>query len=100
MARRLISLAQSEGKIVAGINFSSNLEREINRAVQGQVKDVTAEYQRMFDRMVRTYAGHPTAAIKPVLRRNWQTIGGDITDPELTTYAQHISDGTKIQVKL
>jgi hypothetical protein len=85
---------------VAGINFSRNFEREINRAVQGQVKNIASEYQRMFDQMVRTYAGQPTATIKPVLRRNWQKIGGDITDPELTTYAQHISDGTKIQVKL
>lgn len=86
--------------MVAGIKFNGNFEREINRAIQGQMKNIAAEYQRMFDGMVRTYAGRPSATIKPILRRNWQKIGGDITDPELTVYAQHISDGTKIQIKL
>lgn len=35
----------------------------------------------------------------PILRRNWQKIGEVITDPELTDYAQHTSEETKIQVK-
>ncbi|TYC96197.1 hypothetical protein FQ377_14275 [Arthrobacter echini] len=85
---------------MAGFKFSGNFEREVNRAVQGGVKKVAAEYQRMFDGMLRTYKGRPVSTIKPILRRNWQKIGGDITDPELTTYAQHISDGTKMQMKM
>lgn len=100
MLRRLTQSAQMEGDMVAGFEFSNNFEREISRAVQGQIRSIAADYQRMFDGMVRSYSGHPTETIKPILRRNWQKIGGDITDPELTEYSQHISAGTKIQVKL
>lgn len=85
---------------MTGLKYSGNFEREIKRAVQGQLKNIAAEYQHMFDGLVRTHAGRPVGMIKPILRRNWQRIGGDITDPELSTYAQHISDGTKIQMKL
>lgn len=85
---------------MAGIKFNGNFERDLNRAVQGQVKNIASEYQRMLDSLVRTHSGKPVSAIKPVLRRSWQLIGGDITDPQLTQYAQHISDGTKIRVKV
>ncbi|MBG6181867.1 hypothetical protein IWX62_003091 [Arthrobacter sp. CAN_A1] len=85
---------------MAGIKFNGNFERDLNRAGQGQIKDIASEYQRMLDSLARTHLGKPVSAIKPVLRHNWQRISGDITDPQLTQYAQHISDGTKIRVKI
>ena len=98
--RRLTSFARAERKMVADIKSNGNFEREINRGVQGQIKNIAAEYQRMLGGIVRTYAGRPAATIKPILRRNWQKIGGDMTDPELAEYTRHISNGTRIQVKL
>lgn len=84
---------------MSSIKFSGNFERDLNRVVKGAMKDISVDYQRMFDSLLRTHSGKPVSSIKPVLRRNWQRIGGDISDPDLTKYAQHISDGTKIKIK-
>ncbi len=53
----------------------------------------------MFDSLSRRYRDQPLSAIKPVLQREWKRIGGSITDPELSEYATHISNGTQIKMK-
>lgn len=83
---------------MAKFDISRDLQRQIERAAQGSVKNVAAEYQKMFDALLRTHSGKPVSVIKPVLRRNWKRIGGDITDPELTRYAEHISKGTRVEM--
>jgi hypothetical protein len=84
---------------MAQFDFGRDFQREVERAVQGAIKDAAAEYQKMFDALLRTHSGRSVSEIKPVLRRNWQRLGGDITDPELTQYAQHISNGTSIKTR-
>ncbi len=83
-------------------SFNSNdFERQLNKAVQGALGDVAKEYQRMFDSLGRRYRGRPVSTIKPVLQREWKRVnGGSITDPELTEYATHISNGTQIKMKV
>lgn len=71
-------------------------EREIRKDVEGHVRDVSRDMSREFDLLHAQYAGRPIAEIKPALKRAWEKGGGSITDPELTEYAQMISDGTKI----
>lgn len=71
-------------------------EREIRKDVEAHVRDVSRDMSREFDRLHAQYAGRPIAEIKPALKRAWEKGGGSITDPELTEYAQMISDGTKI----
>jgi hypothetical protein len=86
---------------MAGFNieFGRNFERDLSRAVQGAVKDVATEYQRMLDSLLQRYSGRPLAEIRPVLEREWRRIGGRISDPELTEYASHISSGTRIVMR-
>ena len=38
--------------------------------------------------------------ISLTLQVRWHRITGSITDPELSVYAQHISEGTPIKVRL
>ena len=53
----------------------------------------------MLDQLGQQYAGAPVEKIKPVLRTRWSRISGTISDPELSIYAQHISEGTPITVR-
>ncbi len=85
---------------MGNFNFSNDFERQLNKAVQGALGDVAKDYQRMFDSLSRRYQGRPVSIIKPVLQREWKRIGGSITDPELTEYATHISNGTHIKMKV
>jgi len=82
------------------IEMSGNWERELNKMVQGAVKDVAADYQKMFDRLGRQYKGRPVAEIKPVLRREWSRLGGSLSEAELTDYATLISEGTNIKMQV
>lgn len=80
--------------------FGQDLERQLNKAVQGALGDVAADYQRMLDSLGRRYKGRPVSSIKPVLQREWKRVGGSISDPELTEYATLISNGTKIKMQV
>ncbi len=74
-------------------------ERAIKKAVHDGVAGMTKEYERMFERLSRQYKGKPDSLIKPVLRLEWRKIaGGDITDPELSQYAEAICNGTRIKL--
>jgi hypothetical protein len=92
----------SEGSAVT-VKFGFD-ERGLRHAVEESanraVREIAAKLQRMLDRLGREYEGEPVAVIKPVLQREWRAVnGGSITDPELTVYAQHLSDGTRILIK-
>lgn len=82
------------------IEMSGNWERELKKMVQGTVKDIAAEHQRLFDRLGRQYKGRPVSEIKPVLRREWTRLGGSMSDAELMDYATLISEGTQIRVQV
>ena len=80
------------------IKMNGNWERDLNRMVQGAVRDVADDYQKMFDRLGRQYKGRPVNEVKAALRREWSRLGGTISDAELTDYAQLISEGTRIKM--
>lgn len=75
-------------------------EKKLEKAVRPDLQKVAAEYQKMFDSLCKRYKGLPVSQIKPVLEREWARIGGTITGPELTDYARHISEGTRIQMRV
>lgn len=82
------------------IKMSGNWERDLNRMVQDSVKGIADEYQQMFDRLGRQYKGRPVPEVKSALRREWSRLGGTISDAELSDYAQLISEGTRIKMKV
>ena len=75
-------------------------EKELEKAIRPAMKDIAFDYQKMFDYLSRRYKGRPVSEIKPVLKREWSRVGGSISDPELTEYATHISEGTRIQMRV
>ena len=85
---------------MANFKMSPGWEKELEKAVKPALKDIASDYQKMFDSLLRRYKGRPVSEIKPVLRREWSRVGGSISDPELTEYATHISEGTRIQMKV
>ena len=74
-------------------------KRDIDRLIKQTMQQDVKEVQRLFDRLAVQYRGRPVAVIKPALKRAWERNGGKITDPELTEYAQAISDGTPIKFR-
>ncbi|MBM7500648.1 hypothetical protein JOD52_001488 [Brachybacterium muris] len=85
---------------MANFKMSPGWEKELEKAVRPALKDIASDYQKMFDSLLRRYKGRPVSEIKPVLRREWSRVGGSISDPELTEYATHISEGTRIQMRV
>lgn len=85
---------------MATFQMSPGWEKELEKAVRPALKDIASDYQKMFDSLLRRYKGRPVSEIKPVLRREWSRVGGSISDPELTEYATHISEGTRIQMRV
>ena len=85
---------------MANFKMSPGWEKELEKAVKPALKDIASDYQKMFDSLLRRYKGRPVSEIKPVLRREWARVGGSISDPELTEYATHISEGTRIQMRV
>lgn len=70
--------------------------REVQREAQKGIDQMAREQNRELERMSATYTGRPIEEIKPALQRLFARYDGKITDPELTEWAQLISDGTKI----
>ncbi len=85
---------------MANFKMNPGWEKELEKAVRPALKDIASDYQKMFDSLARRYKGRPVSEIKPVLRREWSRVGGSISDPELTEYATHISEGTRIQMRV
>ena len=85
---------------MANFKMSPGWEKELEKAVRPALKDIASDYQKMFDSLLRRYKGRPVSEIKPVLRREWSRVGGSISDPELTEYATHISEGTRTQMRV
>ncbi len=74
--------------------------REVDKEVRKSLEEVRKNYQRLFERITTRYQGRPLEEIKRVLRTEWRREGGDITDPDLTEYAQAISEGRRIEVRV
>lgn len=71
-------------------------KRAVGQQIEDHVKDVSRDMTRDFDRLHAEFSGRPVDEIKPALKKVWERDGGSISDPELTEYAQLISDGTRI----
>jgi hypothetical protein len=73
--------------------------RAIKKLTDQAMRQVADESNRLFAQLGRQYRSKPVSVIKPALKRAWERDGGKITDPELTEYAQAISDGTPIKFR-
>jgi hypothetical protein len=74
--------------------FESNMKRQVNDGL----RRYAAKLQAALDGLHQHMAGQPIEQVKAELRSTWRaaTGDGDITDPELTRFAQAISDGQRV----
>lgn len=76
------------------IEWDDNALKQIENEVGQQA---AKEMQKVVDRVLRAGKGKPVAEVKRMLRREWRTaLGGDITDPELTKWAELLAAGHRI----
>lgn len=83
-------------------NFSrGGLERAARQAANEGIQRLAERCQTALDDMLVTHAGHPVDEVKPALQARWSAVndGASITDPELTQYAQALSDGRRVVVQ-
>lgn len=73
------------------------LQKLVQEAGDQAVKDVIRKAQPILDRVFNQYKGQPVGVVKPHMRSALRQAG--ITpdnDAELTSFAQHVTDGTRI----
>lgn len=77
------------------MKFRKNLEDEVTHLATQAIVD---RFQPILDRIFEEYSGKPVETIKPALAQRWAdgNQGATITDPELTQFAQMISEGRRI----
>lgn len=86
--------------MATSFSLGKDFERELMKAAQSGLRELANDYQSMFDSLGRQYRNQPVEIIKPALRREWNRMGGSISDAELTDYATLISEGTHIEMRL
>jgi hypothetical protein len=76
-------------------------DKNFNSAIEELTKRFHQKVQTFFDDLGREFKGRPVDEVKPILARRWEeTLGGSITEPELTNYATGLSGGTPIKIEL
>jgi hypothetical protein len=80
-------------------DFGRNLEREAMRMAQGHVDKLAKDGTRAADRVLSSHGGRSVDVVKPVLYREMKRAGITLSDPQLSAYAQQISDGGRVVIK-
>lgn len=79
-------------------NMDPNWEEVVNEAAN---EAITERFQPILDSVFNECAGDPIHTVKAVLVERWASgnNGASITEPELTTVAQAISEGKRAFIK-
>lgn len=96
--KRLPTRAESGFSIMSNSSFSFD-ENAFKRLAEDAVMRLAAKQTRELEHLRLQYTGHPVEEIRPALQRLFAADGGNITEPDLTEWAQLISDGTRIEMK-
>ena len=83
-----------------GTSFTFNdgeFRRFMETEAQSALNDLAQQQTQELDQLRKQYHGRPVAEIRPVLQQLFAKDGGSITEPELSEWAQLISDGVRIE---
>lgn len=79
------------------IEWASDWEEQVQRAVQPQLEEFAKRNQSKMDALTEQYAGHPVEEIKPIVEQELARMGASISDDaELTRVATAISQGEQV----
>ncbi|WCD91449.1 hypothetical protein [Microbacterium sp. nov. GSS16] len=79
------------------MDFKFN-EEGMRRVAEEAVANMAAQQTQDLERLRQQYVGQPIAVIRPALRQLFASYDGNITEPDLSEWAQLISDGTRIEM--
>jgi hypothetical protein len=74
-------------------------ENAFKQIAQDAVSGIASQQTADLERLRQQYTGQPIEVIRPALQRLFAGYDGNITEPELTDWAQLIHDGTHIKMK-
>lgn len=78
------------------------IKKAMKKQVDAAMRDRQQSLQQVVDGLARSHKGRPVDEIKPVLAKRWRDAldgSGSISEPQLSEWAQYLSDGRKIQFK-
>jgi hypothetical protein len=79
------------------MTFTFN-EDAFKQVAQDAVQDMAGQQNRDLEALRLHYTGRPVDEIKPALQALFAGYDGNITEPDLSDWAQLLSDGTKIEM--
>lgn len=79
-------------------SFSFN-EDAFRRVAEESVANLASAQTADLERLRQQYAGRPVDEIKPALHALFAGYDGNITEPDLSDWAQLIHDNTRIEMK-
>jgi microcystin degradation protein MlrC len=72
----------------------------INAVANQAARAQTAKVQTVLDRVLQTGQGKTVDEVKALLQKEVRTtLGGEITDPELSSFAELLAAGQRVDVK-
>lgn len=86
---------------MSSIEFSFNADDVVSQVTQWAYSIVQQSLQPVLDSVLADYAGSPLEVVKTALAERWASspLGGAITDPELTMYAEKLAAGHRIVIE-
>ncbi len=79
------------------IEWDADGQKSLTKEVGRQA---AKETQAVLDRVLRVAKGKPIEDVRRLLRKEWRsTLGGDITDPELSKFAKLLAAGQRIVLR-
>jgi len=70
----------------------------LRKIAEDAVREVAAQQTADLERLTQQHAGQPLDVIRPALQQLFARYDGSITEPELTEWAEHIQNGTHIEI--
>lgn len=83
---------------MTNVSFEFN-EEGMRRAAEEAVRKMATQQTRDLDQLRKQYTGRPVEEIKPALEQLFAGYDGNITEPQLSDWAQLIHDGTHIEMQ-
>lgn len=80
------------------MTFTFN-EDAFKQVAQDAVRDMAGQQNRDLEALRKQYTGRPIDEIKPALQSLFAGYDGNITEPDLSDWAQLIHDGTRIEMQ-
>ena len=74
-------------------------EKALKDLVKPAMKDIARDCRKEFERLSRRYQGQPLPQIEREIRRITGNHEMNLSDREVSEYAQLVSEGTKIEFK-